>query len=49
MRQESLVNELTLSTRQLAVATVWSALMVGFFLAAASMSAIKKIEVAGLW
>jgi hypothetical protein len=41
-------NELSYSTQHIAVATVWSALMVGFCLAAASLSALKKIEVVGL-
>ena len=49
MPNGSRADELSYSSRQIAVATVWSAVMVGFFLAAASMSAIKKIEVAGLW
>jgi hypothetical protein len=42
-------NELIYSPRQVAVATAWSTLMAGFCLAAASLSAIKKIEIAVLW
>jgi len=42
-------DELTYSTRQIAVATAWSALMLGLCLGSASFSALKNLEVAALW
>jgi hypothetical protein len=42
-------DELSHSVQQIAVASAWSALMLGLCLAAVSLSAVKKIEIAGIF